>query len=376
MEESLGLEDQFTASCGVVPRRWDASRARQVLHETPEYPSPAKSAAPALRPVLRVPGPHQTQAAFGAVPYGCAGACPRGPKERIALLSRLTGIFGIVLTLALLTGCTAADDGAGEGGGGDAMGMGSGGAGDFDGGVYNGAIAARENAALDVASMNGHGGYVTVDRVLAPVDGWVVVRSINAPGGILGKTWVPAGESTGVRVELEAVDDPRATVALNVDRGRRRVLEFNPSLPVAGIDKPLYVDREPLSVPVVIVPFGVAASPNSALVLAEDQAIRDRTVRVAYALTPAPTWIVVREFESGLPRRVLGATWRPAGELQEVDVPLESAPRTDELIVVLHAAEGTAGRFRFSADRPLITPDQPWVSAGVMVSKRIRVLER
>lgn len=252
------------------------------------------------------------------------------------------------------------------------MGMG----GDLDGGVMNGAVAAVENAALQVPKSGGEGGYVTVGRVLAPTDGWVVVRSTTAPGGILGKAWVPAGETKDLRIRLDVVDGPKATVSFNVDAGVRRRFEFNPARPVAGIDKPLYTDNKPLAVPIDITPFGAEATPNSALVLAEDQAIDGNTVRVAYALTPAPTWIVVREFADGLPGRVLGSTWRPAGELQEIDVPLSVAPQTGELIVVLHADADTAERLEFSAQDPLHTPDQPWVSAGVMVSTRIRVLPR
>ena len=98
--------------------------------------------------------------------------------------------------------------------------------------MVDGVVAAPDRAILEVGSASAVSSEgVMLARVVAPADGWVVVNSTISPGRPLGMTWVPKGESRNVRVRLTAVDGPRTSVSLHVDRGRARVWEFDSAAP-------------------------------------------------------------------------------------------------------------------------------------------------
>jgi len=113
-------------------------------------------------------------------------------------------------------------------------------------GMATGVIAASANATLTPVASAVSSGALTLERVVAPDDGWIVVRSTTFPGAILGSAPVRAGETRGVRVELDNLDDVAVRVALHVDRGTRGTLEFDPLSPATPLDKPVFADGLPV----------------------------------------------------------------------------------------------------------------------------------
>jgi len=278
-----------------------------------------------------------------------------------------------LVAMLMLVGCEAASAPPQEpapAAGGMGMGGSTGGEG---GGMVVGAVAAPGNASLtlgqDASSRKG----VTVEDVLAPADGWVVVRSATRPGAVLGATWVPKGASKNVVVKLTEAEGADARVALHVDGGTDKAFEFDVQRPERSPDKPVIVDGQPVEQSFPLTAFGVEVVPNTALMLVDEQPAGRGAITVRYLLLPSPAWISVNLVENGLPGKQVGLISRGAGELQQVKVPLKPDIEPGEIVVTVHADRGTVGAFEFDADDPLGSVDQPYKSAGVVVSHRVNV---
>ena len=284
-----------------------------------------------------------------------------GARARFATYSAL-----LVLSASLLVACTqpAAEPAAPAPSGGM---MGGSGGGDMASGV----IAAAANASITVGATPATSRGIPIDRVLAPADGWLVVRSLSEPGAVLGRVAVSAGETHAVIVPVSTLDGPRVRVSLLVDRGIRGEFGFDPNLPERNTDKPVFADELPVEALVDIPAYGVTASPNSVLILVEDQRIGPDGLNVRYLLAPGPYWICVNVIEDGLPGRRIGLLGRGGGESQEVYVPLEVPSVKGKLLVTLFADEGTRDRFDYDPTDPLGSKDRPYLSAGIQVSQVI-----
>jgi hypothetical protein len=138
------------------------------------------------------------------------------------------------------------------------------------------------------------------------------------------------------------------------------------------LDKPVVVDGKPLEERLALSSYGVEVIANSALILVEDQSLKAGAMSIRYLLLPTPAWVCVNLVEDGLPGRQVGLVKRPAGESQQVNIPVEgSGPR--QLLVTVMADRGRSGAFEYSTADPLGSVDQPLKSAGVVVSQRIQV---
>ena len=250
------------------------------------------------------------------------------------------------------------------------MGMGQESA-DSGGGMLPGAVAAPKSASIELGKDASAPAGLTVAKVLAPTNGWLVVRSPVAPGGILGKAWVPQGLSRDVLVKLSAAEGADVRVALHVDGGVKREFEFDPLRPASSPDKPVVVEGRALEARVPLHGYGAEAVANSVLLLVEDQVVRNGTLTIRYLLLPTPGWISVNRIENGIPGKRVALAFRPAGESQEVRVPVGDAG-PGEFAVTAFADRGRTGVFEFSPSDPLGSIDQPFKSAGVIVSQRIR----
>ena len=227
-------------------------------------------------------------------------------------------VASLLFACLLIAGCTAAPAekpaAAPAGGGMGESGMG--GESGEGGGMVEGVVATSASALIEMgAGSRVSSDGVSVARVVAPADGWVVVNSVESPGRSLGKAWVPKGESRNVVVKLDAADGPRARVALHVDRGTKRTYEFDAERPLRSPDAQVFVDRAPVETAISLSGFGVDVLANSALVLAEDQPAGTRSVKVAYLLVPGPSWVSVIAIKDGLPAEVLGRMWRRGGRV-------------------------------------------------------------
>jgi hypothetical protein len=240
------------------------------------------------------------------------------------------------------------------------------------GAMADGVIAASRNASMTAPVLDIDAGTVNVPRVLAPDDGWIVVRSAEPSGGVLGSAPVRSGENRDVAVKLTSLNSRRLRVGLLVDRGVRGTLEFDPAQPAFALDKPVLVDGSPVDFPLMLTGWGVDADPNSVLLMVEDQPAAS-VLEVAYLLLPAPSWIEVRRVEKGLATQRLGLLLRAAGEYHRVVIPLENARQNDEVLITVLADSGRSGELEVAANDPLHSVDQPWVSAGVVVSQSIRL---
>lgn len=256
--------------------------------------------------------------------------------------------------------------------GGDGMGGGMGSSGGGDVGMVNGVVAASKNAGLKSEDVRCTSAGIVVDRVLAPVDGWLVARSINPPFSVLGSAPVARGDNAETLIRLTTADAADALVCLHIDRGAYGVFEFDPERPRQSQDAAVYVNSAPVQVPVRVAGFGENVVANSVLVLAEDQKISNRAVVIDYLITPKPVWVRVNLLEEGLPGKQVGLVSRPPGEQQSIVVPLNQAVAPgDVLVVTIHADQGLPGVFEFDSLNPFAGVDQPYVAAGVLVSRRI-----
>jgi hypothetical protein len=240
------------------------------------------------------------------------------------------------------------------------------------GDMLGGAIAARKNASMELGPNASTAQGVRVKALLAPADGWVVVRSTIEPGSVLGKTRVSKGPSRDILVKLDAAEGADVRVAFHADAGTRGVFEFDPERPELSLDKPVAVDGKPMEARLALDSYGVEAVANSVLMLVDDQSVRGGKLTITYLLLPAPAWVSVNLVENGLPGRQVGLILRPSGESQQVVVPVEGVD-SGQLVVTLFADTGRAGAFEFSLADPLGSADQPFKSAGVVVSQRIDV---
>jgi len=282
-------------------------------------------------------------------------------------------LAALIISCLAVSGCSASEPNAASSPAPSAgMGMGGGATGQ-GGNVMTGAVAASSNAALDVGSAGETASGIVVDRVLAPADGWVVVRSTVPPGAVMGAARVAKGVSRNVAVKLTAVDALDVRVALHVDRGNTGVLDFDAARPDRSSDRQVFVAGVALERPVRLERFGVAVEAHSASLVVRDQSAQRGALTLEYLLLPGPSWVSVRLLEDGVPGRQVGLASAAAGEYQQYRVPLSETVRGKDVVVALIADRGRSGRFEYQTGDPLGSPDQPYVSAGLIASQRARI---
>ncbi len=284
-------------------------------------------------------------------------------------MRRALAVITIVIAVLLFVGCAGAESEQPPAAG---AGMGAEGGMASAGGMVAGVVAASRDASIVVDPSQDLADRITVKRVLAPADGWVVVRSTLPTGGVLGATRVSRGESSNVEVRLDATDDAQVIVGLHVDRGQRGSLDFDPNRPARSNDKLVLVNRRPLEQTVALEGWGRDAPPHEVSLLVEDQPGVRGALKVRQVLSPGPAWVSVNLIENGLPGAQVGLA-AVSGEVFELAVPLKKVALTDELVVTLFADDGAPGIFEFRYDRPRESVDQPYKTADTVVSERVRV---
>jgi len=289
---------------------------------------------------------------------------------------RVVPLIALLLaTTVLMSACSGtAESGAqSASGGGSGMGMGSGGP--TEGPEMGlGVIAAEGEAEMDLADESTSLKGVAVDRVVSPEAGWVVVVSLDAPGGILGKVRVPAGESEDVIVPLDTADASKVRVRLHADGGRSSVFEYDPNRPSRSSDKPVFVEGDPIEGDITLTAYGVEAPQNLGSMLVQDQRLGgDGAVLVDYVRLPGPSWIAIHVMENNVPGRLVGWVQRYEGESFDVQVPIEGASPGEMLMVTIHIDRNNIGDFEYEVEAPLTSIDQPYTANGLIVAKNIRL---
>jgi len=181
------------------------------------------------------------------------------------------------------------------------------------------------------------GNTVTIERVVADVDGWLVVHADNAgtPGPVIGHAPVEQGTNFNVVVP---VDPTRATgtlyAMLHVDRGFAGIYEF------PGPDGP----ARDAAGNVVTPPFAFRAN----VVVPKDQLImEDNIVTVPRVLSLQQGWIVIHADNEGAPGPVIGQAAVASGENNNVNVVVDPAGVTGTLYAMLHVDEGEPFVYEF-----------------------------
>lgn len=220
-------------------------------------------------------------------------------------------------------------------------------------------ISAPQNARIEVAP-DGDGDAsadtLTVKRVVAPVDGWVVVRSAGATGGVVGRAAVKRGESRDVVVALANPDVPNLRVALHIDGGARGEFELDATGFRRLADRPVFALGVPVEEAVLADVFGFKPVSNSALIKVEDQPLTAGSLTVNYLRLPELSWVVVNlAGDDGLPGERIGLV-RLSGESQQIDVPLSKKVSDGDVIVTALIDKGEPVSFEYEPVELTVQP--------------------
>jgi hypothetical protein len=247
-------------------------------------------------------------------------------------------------------------------------------------------IAVRyDQAGLKVSDQKAVTASLTIDWLVVPGPSWVIVRADNgamAPGPIIGKAHVDAGESTNVQIAVEATPLPHAAVAtLIADRGQPGVLEFASAMPPSGsaggatassADKPYVADGAVVSYPFAIAGLSSKVGSGDATIGPTARSASGSSVTAEYVKAPGQSWLVISVATmSGAPGRIVGFAIVPPGVTQPVTVPLQIPTREVPLVATLHADLGQAGKFEHSIADIGGSKDQPYVAGGQTVQKQV-----
>ncbi|GAB4572941.1 MAG: hypothetical protein Kow0077_13780 [Anaerolineae bacterium] len=193
-------------------------------------------------------------------------------------------------------------------------------------------------------------GHITITSVTAQQDGWLVVHAgdASAPGPVLGQTFVPAGTSVDVQVDLEGEITPVLWPMLHVDTGTAGEYEF------AGPgteDGPVAVNGRVATFPIWTIPH---MRVSDQIVMHADnypgEMMMDKGPMLIAdsVLAEVDGWLVVHADNDGGPGPVLGQTFVPAGTNTVVAVELNAEGLTPVLWPMLHVDTGTAGEYEFA----------------------------
>ena len=118
------------------------------------------------------------------------------------------------------------------------------------------ASAVRLAPSLQAADQAIGDGVVTVERVVAPADGWVAAQTLSASGKlvlnqVVGAAQVAAGDTRDVRIRLAEPFSPgdQLLLTLHMDSGRKGVFEFPSSA-----DRAVMLGGAAVSSPVRVLP--------------------------------------------------------------------------------------------------------------------------
>lgn len=239
----------------------------------------------------------------------------------------------------------------------------------FDVGAFG---VEAEKGSLEATDQVGATGSITVDKVVAPADGWIVVHKDagGAPGARVGYKRVKGGTSSNIEVPLDTdMLSGQVFVALHADRGVEELFEFDMMDKLGSPDQPFFVDGEEVAIAIRVREFGVPAQMHEAGVEVAAQPISSSTVRVSRVMAPTPAWVVVHLNNDGMPGKRVGLVQVGAGETRNVTVQLDASMMfTDTLLVAVHADRGEAGVFEFDMMDAVNSPDQPFFVDGMEVA--------
>jgi hypothetical protein len=187
-------------------------------------------------------------------------------------------------------------------------------------------------------------GLVRLASIYLLSPGWVAIHAEadDAPGPVLGHTFVPAGEHEGVVVHIPwRQGTPRLYAMLYADNGRAQRFDHPED------DLPILVAGEP-----VVASFAATYPPDLVVL---DQPVVDGSITVERVISNGPGWLVVYRDEGGAPGLIIGSAPLDDGLNEQVVAPVRAANVTEQLFIFLHEDTEPGGGFNFPAADPQIT---------------------
>jgi hypothetical protein len=258
--------------------------------------------------------------------------------------------------------------------------------------AMTGVVVSSRNVALEVADQTGPVGQITVGRVRAPGDSWVVVATpatLDAPSAIVGVAHVGPGEHRGVVVPLEAgvALNQQLVITLHADRGEAGRFEFDESRFDTSPDKPYYADGVPVTATAIkdgaalSLAAGAGSSPAQEVRAAPGSAVIEVAGRLTVidqlvidkVVAPGPSWVAVYLVaDDGKPSALAGHVAVGAGETLGVTVPIAAdMTLTDKILVALHADLGAAGVFEYTPGDFSGSIDKPYAAGEAELSRAV-----
>ncbi len=278
---------------------------------------------------------------------------------------KISAVMALALSLSALAGCSASSEKNAKS---DAMSA-------APTGVW-GYVAGEQYAQLEVEGAQLGVDSLTVARVLAPTDAWVVVHldDNGKPGARVGVQHISKGENLDVQVELKDVTSPKVIVAVHADKGESGVFDFDMKNMMKSPDRPFFVNEKELATVVTVRDFGIKATADEASLTLSDQPGASDSIVVDKVSAPEPAWIVVHLDNDGMPGKRVGYLSIPAGTSSDVVVKLsQDVKLTDSLLVAVHADRGDRGVLDFDMTDLVGSPDQPFFVDGKELAGAIRV---
>ena len=196
-------------------------------------------------------------------------------------------------------------------------------------------------------------GHITIKKVVAPEDGWVVVYRLGEQRTRMGVAPVHQGINQKVAVpypeELGAYDAVLCEVMLFLDRGKRGVFEEE-------VDPPVQVKGSPLLARFFIFQGG---KKGDAWIIVEDQEVQNHTVIIDEIGVKEPSDVVIHRDAGNKPKvpGIIGKTPLEPGVHTNVAVsiyPEEPLSCGERLWPMLHVRTVSDDQ-PFDTDKPIIT---------------------
>jgi len=187
-------------------------------------------------------------------------------------------------------------------------------------------------------------GLVTIESVLAPEAGWLLIHANEAGelGQVLGSAPLQAGRNENIQIHIpwrEAT--PVLYAVIHQDAGRTQRLDY------PGADTPLLVNDEP-----VIMSFTATYPPDIYVV---DQPIIDGIFEVERVISNGPGWLVAYFDDEGEPGLIIGSVALEDGLNERVQVEVLESAITPVLHLRLHEDTMPGDEFDFPRVDPPVT---------------------
>lgn len=269
----------------------------------------------------------------------------------------------------------------------------------------DGVMVGAEDVAIQVEDQQFYGA-VAINRVLTPVDGWVIVRADGGDGTagpLVGAAPVNAGENRSVSVAVDRTRDYSGGVfvSLVADKGAIGTFEYTTGDPAdtvslgggamgsggmggsggapamtGPVDKPLVADGAVVTEHVNIAAIDLVYRLTEADMGAAFLVGPGSAIDVQRVLAPADSWVVViRGATPDTPSKVIGSALVPGGRAENVRIELSETVTPPEVTALLLADLGMPGILEADPVSPSRGADAPYIVYSYFVQIGVTAAE-